>query len=182
MKILRKFKVNSLTSLFLSLLSLFLHSLHSSAEQSRARCCAAAPPAPAALLPPRCCLAAPRHHHPTRACTPALAAPPARRRAAASPLGAARPPCPRPSPPPSPCSPLKAEAELGPCTRAPRAKLSPCPGTPLPSSMAASPLSRRGALLFTPSQLQLTPGTGSPPSTEAHRPVPARPRPPEHLL
>ena len=65
-------------------------------------------------------------------------------------------------------------------SRRAQAKLpsSPCPGTPPPSSMVASPSSRCGALLFTPSQLQLTPGTGSLPPSEAHRPNLILPRPP----
>ena len=144
----RKFKVNSLTSLFFSLfsLSLFFHSRHSNAEQgSCAAACRAAPPelaAPAAapLLPRR--PATP----PRRCCHPACfvaarwssstsrpdarSATPPRRQATAPSL-----PCPCLRPSLGRCPPARAarppqhhlpslvrlfEAELGPCTRAPR--------------------------------------------------------------
>jgi hypothetical protein len=102
-KIWRKPRVNTLTSLFLSLLSFSLPLPPLCVDAARAECSSAharaAAPLPRALdapAPPRCCPTE-HHHHPTRASTPALAVPLARtaphherslrlhRRAAASP-------------------------------------------------------------------------------------------------
>jgi len=233
LKILRKFRVNSVTSLSFSLyslslppFSLLLLPCFPGAGPSRAEHSSACPHC-AARTTPRCCLAAPRHH-PHSSAHAALADSPLRRarHARRQPRPAERrgrcPSCPTPLPAPIPFSftllahksrgrPLlarHARREPWPppptATAAPRAiTLSfPKPSTPArppPPSDPPKPVRpsqsppasrRRGTESRRPPASrgaptsglllpQRSPGTGSSNPSEAHRPKPATPCPPE---